>query len=108
MLRASRQRHLSLNLQTEMQHAPHDISLALSQSRILSIPLLLVRYRGHFNAVLSTSRDQTVPRDQMPFALLVSAWLAGDDNVLAVVFDCFSGEAICGMLSVGVVGILSI
>lgn len=102
------QRHLSLSLQIEVQHEPHDISLALHHSRILSIPLLLVRYRGYFNAVLSTSRDQTVPRNQMPFALLVSARLAGDDDVLAVVFDCFPDEAVCGMLSVGIVRIFAI
>jgi hypothetical protein len=44
----------------------------------------------------------------MPFAFLVSTRLAGDDDVLAVVFDCFAGEAICGMLSVGIVRVLSI
>jgi hypothetical protein len=58
--------------------------------------------------VLGTSRDQAVPRDQMPITLLVSARLAGDDDVLAVVFDCLSGEAICGVLSIGVVGVFSI
>jgi hypothetical protein len=44
----------------------------------------------------------------MPFALLVSARLAGDDDMPAVVFNCFSGKAVCGVLSVGIVRILSI
>lgn len=86
----------------------HSISLAVQNGGILSIPLLLVLYRRHLNAVLGTSRDQAVPRDQMPITLLVSARLAGDDDVLAVVFDCLAREAIRGVLSVGVVGIFSI
>jgi hypothetical protein len=84
------------------------ISLAVQNGRVLGIPLLLVLYWRHLNAVLSTGRDQTVSGYQMPIILLVSARLAGDDDVLAVVFDCLSREAICGVLSVGVVGILSV
>jgi hypothetical protein len=44
----------------------------------------------------------------MPFALVVSAWLAGDDDMLAVVFDRLSGETICGGISIGIVGVFSI
>jgi hypothetical protein len=44
----------------------------------------------------------------MPVTLLVGTRLAGDDDVLAVVFDCLAREAIRGVLSVGVVGIFSI
>ena len=44
----------------------------------------------------------------MPFALLVSAWLAGDDDMLAVVFDCFAGDTIGGVIAVRVVGVFSI
>ena len=44
----------------------------------------------------------------MPIAFLVSTWLAGDDDVFAVVFDCLSSEAICSVIAVGIVGIFSI
>jgi len=84
------------------------ISLALHNRRILSIPLFLVHYRRHLNAMLSTSRDQTVPRNQMPITLFISAWLAGDDDMFAVIFDRLSRKAIRGMVSIGVVRVFSI
>lgn len=58
--------------------------------------------------MLSTSDHQTIPRDEMPFFLLVSARLAGDDDVFPVVFHRFAREAVRYVHSVGVVGVLAV
>jgi hypothetical protein len=55
-----------------------------------------------------TCSDQAVPRDEMPVVCLVRAGFARDDDVLAVVFGSFHGEAICRSVAVRIVRIFSV
>jgi hypothetical protein len=55
-----------------------------------------------------TCSDQAVPRDEMPIVCLVRAGFARDNDVLAVVFGSFHGEAICRTVAVRVVRIFSV
>ena len=44
----------------------------------------------------------------MPLTFLIGAGLAGDDDVLAVIFDGFAGVSVWHWGSVGVVGVLAV
>lgn len=77
-------------------------------SRIFSVPLRLVCYGLDLDAVLSTRRHQAIAWDEMPVVLLISAWLARDDDVFAVVLNRFADEAICRIRSVGIVWVFSV
>lgn len=58
--------------------------------------------------MFTTGRHQTIARYELPVICLVGAGLAGDDNMLAMVFDSFATEAVRRISTVRVVGILSI
>lgn len=85
------------------------LSLSLSiVSRIFSVPLRLVCNGLDLHAVLGTRSHQAVAWDEMPVVLLISARLTRDDDVLPVIFDSFSDEAICRRCSVGIVWVFSV
>jgi hypothetical protein len=81
---------------------------AVYNTWIFGVPLWIVRDRLDLHTMLFTRSDQAVPREEMPIVCLVRAGFACDDDVLAVVFGSFHGEAICRSVAVRVVRIFPV
>lgn len=77
-------------------------------SGIFSVPLRIVSNGCDLNTVFSTSRHQAVARYELPVICLVSAGLACDNYVFAMIFNGFSGEAARRMSAVRIVRVLPV
>ena len=84
------------------------VSSASHCSGVFGVPSRFISDRRDLDTVFTTGRHQTIARYELPIICLVGAGLAGDDNMLAMVFDSFATEAVRRMSTVRVVGILSI
>ena len=71
------------------------ICSAFHCSGVFSVPFRVVSNGRDLNTVFSAGCYQAVARYEMPVVCLVSAGLACNDNVFAVVFDSFPAEAAC-------------